>query len=271
MKEAVKVAKMVDEMHVYGWPISSKVAAYGWNGRRSTNVSRQNGENLAKKGRGDRTIKEGNRGDLKGENTGFRSFVKVVTGHRSKFKDTEKELMKSPTANLKSLPNMERHEITVDPPTLPNHMLRRGLLVNHNRVKHKGGLVLGSRLDLCSSDKDKAAWSPKIKVRPSFSSYRNAKLVLDKVRVEPCFEESESSDFSSDFLQENGPFFKPKNLQGECSKISNQHNSGLLHSKYGGLHSLPEIQLVVQLDGSQGESENCGEALERSSRPINLF
>ena len=29
--------------------------------------------------------------------------------------------MKSPTANLKSLPNMERHEIAVDPPTLPNH------------------------------------------------------------------------------------------------------------------------------------------------------
>ncbi|KAK1568214.1 hypothetical protein Q3G72_021773 [Acer saccharum] len=150
MKEAVKVAKMVDEMHVYGLPISSKVAAYGWNGRRSTNVSRQNGENLAKKGRGDRTIKEGNRGDLKGENTGFRSFVKVVTGHRSKFKDTEKEL-------------------------------------------------------------------------------------------------------------ENGPFFKPKNLQGERSKISNQHNSGS--------HSLPEIQLVVQLYGSKGDSENCGEALERSSGP----
>ncbi|KAK1582065.1 hypothetical protein Q3G72_011534 [Acer saccharum] len=234
MKEAVKVAKMVDEMHVYGWPISSKVAAYGWNGRRSTNVSRQNGENLAKKGRGDRTIKEGNRGDLKGENTGFRSFVKVVTGHRSKFKDTEKELVRGQASEKEWSAKK-----SVGFQKFPN--------------------------------KDKAAWSPKIKVRPSFSSYRNAKLVLDKVRVEPCFEESESSDFSSDFLQENGPFFKPKNLQGECSKISNQHNSGLLHSKYGGLHSLPEIQLVVQLDGSQGESENCGEALERSSRPINLF
>ncbi|KAK1581216.1 hypothetical protein Q3G72_004058 [Acer saccharum] len=137
--------------------------------------------------------------------------------------------MKSPTANLKSLPNMERHEIVVDPPTLPNH-----------------------------SEYEKGISQIKVKLHGA-QGLKSDQVGAGQSEGEPCFEESESIDFSSDFLQENGTFFKPKNLQGERSKISNQHNSGS--------HSLPEIQLVVQLYGSKGDSENCGEALERSSGP----
>ncbi|KAK0601540.1 hypothetical protein LWI29_025165 [Acer saccharum] len=33
-EEASKVAKMVNGMHIYGWPITAKIAYYGWNKRR---------------------------------------------------------------------------------------------------------------------------------------------------------------------------------------------------------------------------------------------
>ena len=35
MEEAKKVASLTNGMHVYGWPIVSKVTAFGWNRRRS--------------------------------------------------------------------------------------------------------------------------------------------------------------------------------------------------------------------------------------------
>ncbi|KAK2659849.1 hypothetical protein Ddye_006382 [Dipteronia dyeriana] len=34
LEEARKVAEMTNGMHVYGWPISTKVAQYGWNKKR---------------------------------------------------------------------------------------------------------------------------------------------------------------------------------------------------------------------------------------------
>ncbi|KAK2651868.1 hypothetical protein Ddye_011724 [Dipteronia dyeriana] len=36
LEEARKVADMTNEMHVYGWPISTKVAQYDWNNKRSS-------------------------------------------------------------------------------------------------------------------------------------------------------------------------------------------------------------------------------------------
>ncbi|KAK3200506.1 hypothetical protein Dsin_023921 [Dipteronia sinensis] len=33
VEEAIKVAKTTDGMHVYGWPIVTKVATYGWSSR----------------------------------------------------------------------------------------------------------------------------------------------------------------------------------------------------------------------------------------------
>ncbi|KAK3228033.1 hypothetical protein Dsin_007895 [Dipteronia sinensis] len=41
LEEASKVAKMVNGMHVYGWPIRLKVATYGWNNRRSFSAGRK--------------------------------------------------------------------------------------------------------------------------------------------------------------------------------------------------------------------------------------
>ncbi|KAK2647647.1 hypothetical protein Ddye_015136 [Dipteronia dyeriana] len=34
-EEASRVAKRVDGMHIYGWPIRANLASYGWNARRS--------------------------------------------------------------------------------------------------------------------------------------------------------------------------------------------------------------------------------------------
>ncbi|KAK3206327.1 hypothetical protein Dsin_020373 [Dipteronia sinensis] len=34
MEEATKVARLSNGMHVYGWPIASKLASFGWNRRR---------------------------------------------------------------------------------------------------------------------------------------------------------------------------------------------------------------------------------------------
>ena len=39
LEEARRVADMTDGMHIYGWPISSGVAQYGWNSRRRAGSS----------------------------------------------------------------------------------------------------------------------------------------------------------------------------------------------------------------------------------------
>ncbi|KAK3199347.1 hypothetical protein Dsin_022762 [Dipteronia sinensis] len=78
MEEARKVAEMTNEMHVYGWPISTKVVQYGWNKRRMyvSRVSRV--ENWNRRERMNREDKfRGLDGSIEG-NMGHRSFVEAV-------------------------------------------------------------------------------------------------------------------------------------------------------------------------------------------------
>ncbi|KAK3227970.1 hypothetical protein Dsin_007832 [Dipteronia sinensis] len=78
-EEAGRVAKRVDGMHVYGWPISAKLASYGWNKRRTS--GRRHGD---RKEDGVFLKKRENRGSFRQEvvhhHRQQRSFSEVVKG-----------------------------------------------------------------------------------------------------------------------------------------------------------------------------------------------
>ncbi|KAK3225722.1 hypothetical protein Dsin_005584 [Dipteronia sinensis] len=49
MEEAIKVANSVDGIHVYGWPISAKIAKFNWNNRRSVEIEKSGGRTQSEK------------------------------------------------------------------------------------------------------------------------------------------------------------------------------------------------------------------------------
>ncbi|KAK2648768.1 hypothetical protein Ddye_016257 [Dipteronia dyeriana] len=120
MEEAVKVAKMVNGMHVYGWPINSKVAAYGWNCHRTHDP--RPSQFQPKSREEDGLLKDRNCEDQKVEHKGSRSYVELVIGlQKSKSRIEEEWVMSWNDQNnedewlsrcavgiLKDFTNMER-------------------------------------------------------------------------------------------------------------------------------------------------------------------
>ena len=82
MEEANKVAKTTNGMHVYNWPIVTKMASYDWNKRRSSMVEQNRGEK-AQQGRG----RGANVQNVVSENI---SFVEALRGSKDNRIEDEK-------------------------------------------------------------------------------------------------------------------------------------------------------------------------------------
>ena len=74
MEEATKVARLTNKMYVYGWPIVSKVASYGWNKRINAEGLRHQNEAVSKE-------KGMKGGPVKQSINGNKTFVEVLKGN----------------------------------------------------------------------------------------------------------------------------------------------------------------------------------------------
>ncbi|KAK3225668.1 hypothetical protein Dsin_005530 [Dipteronia sinensis] len=94
MAEATKVARLTDGMHIYGWPITSKIVVSGWNNRRTGPINYGGKESRGKMKASRNEFKRESGTDQGGDRRDKkRSYVEVVMGNDRKKDTREKERM----------------------------------------------------------------------------------------------------------------------------------------------------------------------------------